>query len=99
MATQPPLSFFDGIADSLAQALQPPVWLVDEVQRRVVLVVTPVLTQEPAAQARMAGQSGRVVAVRWRQFTLALVAPPAGLFALAAPASVPDLAPTLPQAS
>src|SRR4051812_12423918 len=99
MATQSPLSFLDGIADSLAQALQPPVWVVDEVQRRIVLVANHVLQQEPEAQARLARQQGRVVEVRWRQFTMALAASPAGLFDLAPPASVPDLTLTLTQAS
>ncbi len=91
MATQSPFPFLDSLVDRLGQSLQPPAWVVDEVQRRVVLLMNHVLMQEPEAQARLARQSGRVVEARWRMFTLRLVATPAGLLDLASPAAVPDL--------
>ncbi len=95
MATRSPFSFLDGSAGALGQALRPPPWLVDEAQRRAVLLLNHVLMQEPEARARLARQSGRVVEVRWRMFIMRLVATPAGLMDLAAPATVPDLTLTL----
>lgn len=91
MATRSPFSFLDGLADTLEQALQPPGWLQDEVQRRAVLLLNHVLMQEPQARERLRRQSGRVVEAHWRRFTLRLVATPAGLMDLAPPAAVPDL--------
>ncbi len=91
MATQSPFPFLDGLADRLGQSLQPPDWMVDEVQRRLVLLVNHVLMQEPEAQARLARQQGRVVEARWRLFTIRLAATPAGLLDLAGPAAAPDL--------
>ncbi|AEG94231.1 hypothetical protein [Ramlibacter tataouinensis] len=87
MATRSPFAFLDG----LAQAFQPPPWLVEETQRRLVLLLNHVLMQEPEACARLARQTGRVVEAHWRQFSLRLVATPAGLLDLAPPATVPDL--------
>ena len=87
MATQSPFPFLDG----LLERLQPPAWVVDEVQRRVVLLLNHVLMQEPEAQARLMRQTGRVVEAHWRHFHMRLVATPAGLLDLASPAAVPDL--------
>lgn len=87
MATRSPFAFLDG----LARAVQPPSWLVEETQRRLVLLLNHILMQEPEACARLARQTGRVVEAHWRQFSLRLVATPAGLLDLAPPASVPDL--------
>ena len=91
MATQSPFPFLDGLFDKLGQRLQPPAWVVDEVQRRLVLLANHVLMQEPQAQARLARQAGRVLEARWRVFMVRLVATPAGLLDLASPAAVPDL--------
>jgi ubiquinone biosynthesis protein UbiJ len=91
MATQSPFPFLDGVFDRLSQGLQPPAWMVDETQRRLVLLMNHVLMQEPQAQARLARQQGRVVEARWRVFTIRLVATPAGLMDLASPSAVPDL--------
>ena len=66
--------------DKLGARLKPPPWLVDEVQQRLVLLLNHVLMQEPEAQQRLRRQKGRVVAVRWRDFTLGLAVTPAGLF-------------------
>ena len=99
MATQSPFPFLDGMFDKLGSSLQPPAWLVEEGQRRLVLALNHVLMQEPEAQARLLRQSGRVVEARWRMFVVRLVATPAGLLDLADPAAVPDLTLTLTEES
>ena len=99
MATQSPFPFLDGIFKQLAKGLKPPAWLIDEVQRRLVLFLNHVLMQEPEAQARLARQKGRVVEARWRDFTIRLITTPAGLLDLAAPAATPDLVLTLTEES
>lgn len=99
MATQSPFPFLDGLVDRLGQSLQPPAWVVDEIQRRVVLLMNHVLMQEPEAQARLARQSARVLEANWRAFSMRLVATPAGLLDLASPASVPDLTLQITEAS
>jgi ubiquinone biosynthesis protein UbiJ len=82
----------------LTNNLKPPAWLVDEVQRRLVLFLNHVLMQEPQAQARLARQQGRVVRVQWRDFHLQLAATPAGLCDLA-PEAAHDLLLTVTDAS
>lgn len=91
MATQSPDSFLRQIFDRVGDALQPPAWMVHEVQHRTVLLLNHVLQQEPEAQARLKRQSGRVVEAHWRQFSMRLQATPAGLLDLAAPTQAPDL--------
>lgn len=91
MASPSPASFFDQLFDRVGQLLQPPPWLVEELQRRLVLTLNHVLQQEPEAQARLKRQSGRVVEARWRVFTVRLQATPAGLLDLGSPNQVPDL--------
>jgi ubiquinone biosynthesis accessory factor UbiJ len=91
MATPSPVSFFEQLADRVGQALQPPDWVIEELQRRLVLMLNHVLQQEPEAQARLKRQAGRVVEARWRVFTVRLQATPAGLLDLAVPGMPPDL--------
>ncbi|MFN3376764.1 MAG: hypothetical protein ACK40S_09465 [Burkholderiaceae bacterium] len=91
MATQSPFSFLDGLADRLAAGPQPPQWVVQEVQQRIVLLLNHVLMQEPEAMARLARQRGRVVSAQWRHFSMALLITPAGLFNRAAERVTPDL--------
>jgi ubiquinone biosynthesis accessory factor UbiJ len=96
MATpQPPETLFD----KLSQALQPPQWVVDEVQRRLVLTLNHVLQQEPEAQARLKRQAGRLVEAHWRHFHVRLQATPAGLLELGSPSAQPDLTLTLTEDS
>jgi ubiquinone biosynthesis protein UbiJ len=95
MATQSPASFFDQIFDRIGNALQPPGWVVEEMQRRLVLALNHVLQQEPEAQARLKRQSGRLVEAHWRHFTVRLVATPAGLLDLGPITQIPDLTLTL----
>lgn len=99
MATQSPFPFLDGLVDRLGQSLQPPAWVVEEVQRRLVLLMNHVLMQEPEAQSRLARQTGRVLEARWRVFTMRLVTTPAGLLDLADAAVTPDLTLTVTEES
>ncbi|MEI7536563.1 MAG: hypothetical protein WCJ76_05100 [Comamonadaceae bacterium] len=92
MATQSPFSLLEGLLQNLPFAdLPPPMWVVDEVQRRVVLLLNHILLQEPQATARLARQKGRVVLLQWRSFSMRLVATAAGLLDLAPPDAQADL--------
>lgn len=95
MATPSPASFFDQLFDRVGQLLQPPAWMVQEIQRRLVLTFNHVLQQEPEAQARLKRQAGRVVEAHWRVFSVRLQATPAGLLDLAPITQNPDLTLTL----
>lgn len=90
MATQSPFSSLNEAFGKLTDKLAPPAWLIEEMQHRAVLFLNHVLMQEPEAQARLARQSGRVVRLQWRAFSLQLAATPAGLVELA-PVANPDL--------
>lgn len=95
MNTSSPFSFFE----SLATRFQPPTWVVDETQQRLVLFLNHVLMQEPQAQERLQRQKGRVVQIKLGLFTLDLVVTPAGLVDRAANAKKPDLVLTVPMDS
>ena len=99
MATQSPFPFLDDLFSRLASGLQPPAWVVEEVQRRLVLLANHVLMQESEAQARLARQAGRVIEARWRAFVMRLVATPAGLLDVAPSAGQPDLTLTVTEES
>lgn len=99
MASSPPASFFDQLFDRLGQMLQPPPWVVEEMQRRLVLLLNHVLQQEPEAQARLKRQAGRLVEAHWRHFNVRLVATPAGLLDLGSSAQAPDLSLTVAEDS
>ena len=99
MATQSPFPFLDGLFSHLSEGLQPPAWLVEEVQRRLVLFLNHVLMQEPEAQARLVRQKGRVVEARWRRFSMRVLTTPAGLLDLAPATVTPDLTLTLTEES
>jgi ubiquinone biosynthesis protein UbiJ len=99
MATSSPASFLDALFDRVGQALQPPPWFVEEMQRRLVLLLNHVLQQEPEAQARLKRQAGRLVEARWRGFTVRLLATPAGLLDLGPALQQPDLTLTLTEES
>lgn len=99
MATQSPFPFLDDLFSRLAVSLQPPAWMLEEIQRRQILLVNHVLMQEPQAQARLAGQAGRVVEARWRIFLMRSQITPAGLLDLAPLGGQPDLTLTLTEES
>jgi ubiquinone biosynthesis protein UbiJ len=95
MATRSPFPFLDGIFDAVAGRLAPPPWVIEEAQRRLVLLLNHVLMQEPQAMDRLRRQAGRVVEGRWRMFQVRLVATPAGLLDLAPGPAAPDLTLTI----
>jgi ubiquinone biosynthesis protein UbiJ len=99
MATQSPDSFVQSLLGKLGEALQPPAWVVEELQRRLVLALNHVLQQEPEAQARLRRQAGRLVEAHWRMFSVRLQATPAGLLDLGPAAAAPDLTLTLAEES
>ncbi len=82
-----PFSFLE----PLASRFQPPAWVVDEGQHRLVLFLNHVLLQEQQAQDRLVRQKGRVLHVRWGLFAIDLVVTPAGLVDRAPPSAKPDL--------
>lgn len=98
MATQSPFSLVADALEQLGGNLQPPDWLADEVQHRLVLFLNHVLQQEPEAQARLARQKGRRVRMQWRGFHLQLGPTPAGLLERV-PDGEPELRLTLTDSS
>lgn len=92
MATQSPFLLLESFLQTLSPAnFQPPVWLMDEAQRRVVLLLNHILSQEKEATNRLARQKGRVVHMQWRFLAMELVATPAGLLDRAPNGAKPDL--------
>ena len=87
-----PFSFLE----SIANRLQPPLWVVDEGQQRLVLFLNHVLMQEKAAQDRLLRQKGRIVHVNIGLFSIDLVVTPAGLVDRAAPGAKADLELSVP---
>jgi ubiquinone biosynthesis accessory factor UbiJ len=79
------------LLESIASRLQPPAWVVDETQQRLVLFLNHVLMQEKEAQDRLARKKGSVVHVRWGLFGMDLLVTPAGLLDRALPSAKPDL--------
>jgi ubiquinone biosynthesis protein UbiJ len=106
VALRPERLWLSNLAPSLVTfsptALTPPVWAMDELQRRVVLLLNHVLMQEPQAMARLVQQQGRVLKVQWQQWHLQLRISPAGLLEhvpLGANGDVVDLQLTLTAAN
>jgi ubiquinone biosynthesis protein UbiJ len=81
-----PFSFLE----SIATRFQPPAWVVDETQQRLVLFLNHVLMQEKEAQDRLARKKGSVLHIRWGLFALDLLITPAGLLDLASSAANTD---------
>ncbi|MBC7610613.1 MAG: hypothetical protein H7228_13755 [Polaromonas sp.] len=77
--------------ESIATRFQPPAWVVDEAQQRLVLFVNHVLMQEKEAQDRLARKKGSVLHVRGGPFGIDLLITPAGLLDRAPVAVKPDL--------
>ena len=82
-----PFSFLE----SIVTRFQPPAWVVDETQQRLVLFLNHVLMQEKEAQDRLARKKGSVLHIRWGLFALDLLITPAGLLDKANPSARPDL--------
>jgi ubiquinone biosynthesis protein UbiJ len=95
-----PAPFLEELFDNAARALQPPPWVVEELQRRLVLLVNHVLMQEAEAQSRLARQAGKVAEAHWRAFSMRVAPTRAGLLELVPPSDTPaDLTFTLTEAS
>ena len=84
---------------SLLSKLQPPAWVVDELQNRLVILLNHVLMQEPQAQERLRRQQGKPVRVQWGDFHLTLAATAAGLLERPMGTPTPELTMTLTQTS
>ncbi|NQW94084.1 MAG: hypothetical protein HQ446_08630 [Polaromonas sp.] len=82
-----PFSFLE----SIATRFQPPLWVVDETQQRLVLFLNHVLMQEKEAKDRLVRKKGSVLHIRWGLFALDLLITPAGLLDKASSAAKPDL--------
>ena len=94
MTTQPPFLFLEQVFQNLSKQLPqfpPPTWALEEIQRRIVLLLNHILRQEQEATARLARQKGRVVLFQWRHLSLKWVATPAGLLDCAPPDAAVDL--------
>ena len=91
MATQSPFSLLEGFFQSFQLPVTPPPWVVEESQRRIVLLLNHVLMQEPQAMERLARQKDRVVLVQWQQWSFRIIMTPAGLLDLADVHVAPDL--------
>ncbi len=90
MATQSPFNLLEGFFQNLPIPT-PPDWVVEESQRRIVLLINHVLMQEPQATERLIRQKGNVVLVQWRNFTFKVQVTPAGLLDLADAQAAADL--------
>jgi len=89
-----------GPLQSLLGAIRPPVWVVDELQNRLVLLLNHVLQQEPAATERLRRQAGKPLKLQWGDFHLTLAPTRAGLLERCDPAlTPPELTVTLTQTS
>jgi ubiquinone biosynthesis protein UbiJ len=99
MATSSPFSFVGDLLGRAGTALQPPPWAVREIHQRAVLLLNHVLMQEPEAMERLLRHQGRTVLFQWRQFSLHLLATPAGLLDVAQPATLADLTFTIAEES
>ncbi len=99
MATSSPFSFLDPLFDKASSILKPPPVVVREIQQRLVLLLNHVLMQEPEAMARLMRQNKRSFRLQWREFTIDLMATPAGLLDLAPPGQRADLLLTVDEAS
>lgn len=91
MATQSPFSLLEGFLQNFNIPLAPPIWAVDEMHRRTILLLNHVLMQEPQAMERLARQKGRIVLIQWRTFTFKIAITPAGLLDVADADAASDL--------
>ena len=97
----PPIPDFikTAMPEPLKKLLTPPSWLIEEGQRRIVLLLNHVLAQEKQATERIFRQKGRVVSVKWSYFTMQVIATPAGLLDIAPAGARADLALTVEETS
>jgi ubiquinone biosynthesis protein UbiJ len=86
-----PFFWLESLAQGAADRLQPPQWLADEAQLRLLLLVNHILLQEPEAHGRLARRQGGVMELRWSRLQLQWRITPAGLFERASAERAPDL--------
>ena len=86
-----PFSWLQSLGQAAYERLQPPQWLADEAQLRLLLLVNHVILQEPEACGRLARRRGSVMSLRWARLQLRWGLTPAGLFEQAAQDRAPDL--------
>ncbi len=91
MATQSPFLLLQSFAQTFKANFQVPTWVIEEVQRRILLLLNHVLMQEKAATSRLVRQKGRVVLVQWRSYSMRFLVTPAGLLDIAVATATPDL--------
>jgi len=99
MATRSLFSLLQDFIRNLASRIEPPSWAVEEIQRRLVLLINHVLMQEPEAMSRLKRQKGQIVLLQWQQFHFKLLATPAGLLDRSNSEAPADLTLTLTEAS
>ena len=100
MASPSPFPSLDDLFASAARGLKPPPWLVEELQRRIVLLLNHVLMQEDEAQSRLMRQAGKVLHAQWRGFTLRVTPTRAGLLEVLPQSGTPaDLTLTISEES
>lgn len=86
------------LADAIGAA-QPPEWLVQELQLKLVLFLNHVLQANPQALPRTRRLAGRTVQIRWQRHTLSWAFTPAGLLDVRSPQTQADLTLDLGQTS
>ena len=85
-----PFDFFGSVQKMFA-SLQPPAWLVQEGQNRIILSLNHVLQQEPQAMERLSKQSGKNALIEFAPWSLQVQATPAGLLDLVRDGYEPNL--------
>ncbi len=98
---KPLAAFADAAAQLSAMAMnfQPPSFLVEGAQDRLLLLLNHVLMQEPAAIARLQRQQHRTVQIVWRDLSLSCRITPAGLLERVSVQTDPDLSLHISQSS
>ena len=79
MVSALPLAEISAQVSQFVLNLQPPVWLIQELQDKLVIVMNHVLSQEPEAVERLRRQKGRCMEVSWRNHRFQCYITPAGL--------------------
>jgi len=99
MANAVPFAEISAQVSQFLGQVQPPQWLMDELQDRLVILLNHVLSQEPAALERLRRQHGRRINISWRQHQLQWQITPAGLLERADQHLSPDLSVHVNEAS
>ena len=91
MASALPLAEISAQVSQFVLQLQPPVWLIQELQDKLVILLNHVLSQEPVAVERLRRQKGRSIEISWRNHRLQWLVTPAGLLERADTSQTADL--------